>query len=163
MKAYISPSVDEISLTETATPGLGGSNAPVIRPDSTTDKDPVKEEWSKSLTYANHNSGSHSEVKFTCHNDGDKAGDNITFHVSLNTHSALKIKSFTPGDGCLVVTNQTATGFTLTRMNRHFNPGENVEFVTQIVFEKPDGTTGAAGTTGIDRVCDLQIVGFMAY
>lgn len=158
MKEYVSPLVSEIAITETATPNQSGVTPPHKEINKYSGP-----EWSADIEYCNHNSGSHSEIKFKFHNNGNKSGDNIRCDVVLNTTDGLKISTVTPGDSCLVLSNLTNYGFTLTRTNRHFNGGENIEFVSQIIFSRADGSEGAAGTSEVYRPCDVCITSFNAY
>lgn len=121
---------------------------------------PAGGDWNISTSYANHNSGSHSEIKVEATYSGSTAGDNLSMTFKTNS---FKIDTVTPGDSCLVVTNQTADGFTLTRTGRHFNPNENVGFVFQLTAAKEDGNVGAVGTTGEYMPCDLICTSYEAY
>ncbi len=110
----------------------------------------VETEW------CNHNSGSHSEIKIHIHNYGKDSGDNI--HMSFFIRD-FRLDSIIPGDGCLILSNLSENHFDLARVGRHFNPGEDIQFVMQLKCKKPGGAVGAVGQTGVQMPCSVHCTG----
>ena len=107
-----------------------------------TPPDTPKGDWVIECDWANHNSGSHSELKIKGHNYGNLSGDCLTMHFRIMDFRLDTIKDM----GGMIFSNISESGFTITR-NNHFNPNENFEFNIQITC-KNSPYEGSVGKTG---------------
>lgn len=118
--------------------------------------DGPKGDWVIECDWANHNSGSHSELAIKGHNYGNLSGECLTMHFRIFDFRLDTIKD----TGGLIFSNISENGFSITR-NIHFNPNENFEFNIQITV-KDSLYKGSYGQTGVPCACNIKCVGYTA-
>lgn len=145
MKEFVTPTLIDLDINETAEGNFSGSGA--HNPDPTASPVPTEPPkcWNISCHWESHNSGGHSECQFVCTHNGDHGGSVLTIYVSTN----FPIEDFTSDSG-VTITNKNTYGFTIIR-NNTFNRTESVIFniciKTSEVYEDADGNKlhGAIG------------------
>lgn len=132
MKEFVTPTLVDLDINETAEGNFSGSGA--HNPDPTAPPIPPEQPispgcWSfPRCTWTGHNNGGHS----ICHVEGKHSGDHSGNCLVMNFTAYNFLISDVKNASGFFISNVTPNGFTLTRVN-HFNENDNVGFNVEIV------------------------------
>lgn len=153
MKNYVAPSMTEMFDKVEGVYAASGAVTPGPKKDTPEDK------WDITTNFANHNSGSHSELVIRGIHSGIKSGTGLYMNFFIKDFKLLTVKDW----GDLVVSNVHENGFTVFRKN-FYNASDRFEFNLQITAKDSPhgGNKGAVGVTGTYCPCNVVCVGYHA-
>lgn len=156
MKEFISPVIIDIADLAEGVYAASGSNPtdePILPPPSEV------EGWQWGVNWANHNSGSHSEMEVKAHNFGTKGGNHVKIVLSFIGQGTI-----TSVSNVSKATSYSWTPNSITFVyDGVYNPGEDITIGYQITFDgSPNAEKGGHSYWPSGQNCNTSALGQFA-